>query len=400
VHTYADDAGSPLITQWDWGTGESRFIVNLTGSTNIRVFCGDGSTNGLRYGTTPTASLPVATDTEVLVSYDGTGSANADRLKIFTRPVGGAWVAHTLTFSGTIPATIPATTRPLEIGHHTGFTNPFVNAEFWDVRWFKCPVTPIGSTALPLAGCVARWRFTEHDGTTSTGEIGGLFATLTSSGGAGAGPVRVVDGWQATTPTENASILLAIGDSKTDDVGGDGSAFRGEMINALAARGIEVACVGRYVDSGAPTAFEPWARHSGLGGIDLAAMAGYAAVDVALFDPDVVVLEGGTNDIVSGGFTAAQTRDRMGLLIDAVLLAKPGVPIVVMTDPIINNGFTATQAAYNALLPALVALYPTAVLTDPASLMRLEHLSDTLHPNLKGYRLVGAAVAAAVASVL
>lgn len=63
------------------------------------------------YGYTGSGKLAVGTWTHVVATFDGSQSGNANRMKIYINGV-----SETLTFSGTIPATTPASTTPMTIG--------------------------------------------------------------------------------------------------------------------------------------------------------------------------------------------------------------------------------------------------------------------------------------------
>ena len=399
IKTDRIQANAAFVAQWHYGTGKSRFLINDNNGAigGVSVYIGDGATNDLsRVAKTPTGTVPNGTETEVCVVYDGTQSTDATRLKMYARAIGGTWALVSWLSIGTIPATMPAPAEPLTLGVMPGFA-PRFDGLLWDLRMWSAPVTPSGTADISLTSCVARWRFRSGAGFASTDEIGANTLTLTSTFGGVHRPGWVVDGWQAVT---GSSKVLCFGDSKTAGVPYVG-AWREECANRLAARWRKsVDFVGRNVDAAGLAAFAGNAQHSSVGGATLGGLTTWAATDVPLYTPDLVILEGGTNDI-TGGSTAAVTRDAMGTLIDAVLAGSSTCKVLLMTDPIINNAFTATQATYNGLLPALVAAKGARVsLVDAFAVTRTDMLADALHPSERGYRRIAEVIADAVAGLV
>lgn len=389
---------APIISQWNWTTGKSRFLINSDGAgSGISVYIGNGSNNALgSVGRTSTGVLVSGVDTEMCMVFDGTQGTDAGKLKLYSRAVGGTWALNTWNSIGSIPATCAAPNEPLTLGVMPGFG--YYDGLLWDVRMYSSAVVPSGTADISLSTCNARFRFKEGAGFTSASEVGGLTATLASSYGGVHRPGWIVDGWRASV---GAKKILAMGDSKTAGNPYVG-AWREECVNRLAARwGKSVDMVGRNTDAAGLAAFASNAQHSAAGGATIGGLATWAVTDVPLYAPDLIVLEGGTNDIVTLGLTASQTRDEMGLLIDACLAGSATAKVVVLTDFIISNAFTATQATYNALLPALVAGKGARVsLVDTFAVTRIDMLNDSLHPNENAYRRIAEVIADAIGPTL
>ncbi len=104
---------TPLISQW--GGGQNNILVKLddTSSDEIKVCIALSlSDDCTSYGYTTDANLTTTAWYNIQITYDGAQSTNADKLKIY---INGE--QKTLTFSGTIPASIQNTaTSSLEIG--------------------------------------------------------------------------------------------------------------------------------------------------------------------------------------------------------------------------------------------------------------------------------------------
>ena len=97
-------AGSPAwLTKSATGAGD--WSVQYAGE--LRLWFG---TPGVAGGAAPAGSFTAAAWHTVIIAYDGGGAANADRLKMWVNGV-----AQTLTFYGTIPATITPGNSPVTI---------------------------------------------------------------------------------------------------------------------------------------------------------------------------------------------------------------------------------------------------------------------------------------------
>lgn len=350
-----------IMSQYTWNGANSRIAVTL-GNTDanqtMSVFVGDGSTNVTNRSCTAQNNFLVrGTETEVAIVYDGAGGSDAARLRLFSRAVGGTWAESTNTYgAGGIPTSLPDTSAPLVLGRWEAYpSSQGLLGHLWDVRWFSSAVVPSGTDDLPLTSCVERWRFREGAGTTATGEIAGLVATLGHTSGGSLRPGWVLDGWHGGGAGSGTAVLM-LGDSKTDGSVYDG-AHRAELRNRLVGRhGKAIDFVGSQTDSGARADFLD-NQHGGVAGqwLDHASSADILsrAGEASTYSADVVIIQGGTNDIANSS-TAADTLNRLSAVIDAVRAARPTAKIVVEVDPILSTTYSATHDSYRASIPAMV----------------------------------------------
>ncbi|MBI5022165.1 MAG: T9SS type A sorting domain-containing protein [Ignavibacteriales bacterium] len=126
-----------------------------------------------------------------------------------------------------------------------------------------------------------------------------------------------------------------------------------------------------------------------------------AAERMATYQPEIVIIELGTNDLHSGGRTPAMFRDDMRMLLDTIWSVNPGIKIVLNTitppDTIGHSNFVPlwfNVIAANALFPALVSEKVvqgrTIVLADVyAAFMPPEsvkaYILDGIHPSYDGW---------------
>lgn len=98
-------------TQGSWG-----FQTDATNNDELLCYIATSLIDaGVNYGRTTTADLAAGTWYHLIVVYDGSGAANADRLKIYVNGV-----QKTLTFTGTIPASLQNSTADLNVGKFGG----------------------------------------------------------------------------------------------------------------------------------------------------------------------------------------------------------------------------------------------------------------------------------------
>jgi hypothetical protein len=105
-------------------TFQMLFSKNSSSSSQVEIYLENQtiqfviSTGSVTFGGT-TSILTTATWHHALFWYDGGGALNADRLKIYWN---GA--TQTLSFSGTIPATLPTNAASATVGARSGGTLP------------------------------------------------------------------------------------------------------------------------------------------------------------------------------------------------------------------------------------------------------------------------------------
>lgn len=101
-----------LISKWNPHASQSSWAIQTNTAGEFLMFIASAITDGgSNNGITTNAALAVNTWYHVLIRYDGAGATNADRLKIFVDNV-----ETTMTYEGTIPATLTTSTAPVEIG--------------------------------------------------------------------------------------------------------------------------------------------------------------------------------------------------------------------------------------------------------------------------------------------
>lgn len=111
-----------------YGTVANDFIVRTQADGDLAVVLDVGSNEDghFDYSAVVSAGAPH----HISVVYDGTGTANADRLKVYidAKPV-------TLAFTGTIPALSPSLA-----GHNAyiGYSSTTFDGKIWDVRIYNC----------------------------------------------------------------------------------------------------------------------------------------------------------------------------------------------------------------------------------------------------------------------
>jgi lysophospholipase L1-like esterase len=147
---------------------------------------------------------------------------------------------------------------------------------------------------------------------------------------------------------------------------------------------------------------------SGISGQTLANISSRVASELAANMPDVVVIQGGINDVVSGG---GVTVTSIGTILDS--LYSNGLP--AQTPVVVCNLETSNTAAnvpgingYNAALPSFLSNYAGSkqrggiVLCDIASVLSMpgDFQSDFIHPNQAGFEKMGVVIAAKLASVM
>lgn len=155
---------------WNVSSGDG-----VNGGNSIKVFLAiNPAGNALVSGVTPQATLQTP-PSQVVVRYRGAGASNAERLKV---AIDG--VDQTLSFSGTIPTTLQASTANLEIGRFAGLAGREIDAalsrmRIWNIALADADVTTLWNSgrgrfhaelgALNNASLVASWDLTESSGT-------------------------------------------------------------------------------------------------------------------------------------------------------------------------------------------------------------------------------------------
>lgn len=172
--------------------------------------------------------------------------------------------------------------------------------------------------------------------------------------------------------------IMPLGDSITAGIGDPVvGGYRCRLKAYLAAQGQPTDFVGSL--SGGSCADN---QHEGHSGWTIQDITNIAFDRVTTYQPDVVVLMAGTNDLKLN-LDTDHLADRIGVLIDTIKSAKPDVVVVVSTLPAYP---AASQAAWRLARGAI----PTAAF-DHGAYVAYGHnvgpalLADGIHPNCAGY---------------
>jgi lysophospholipase L1-like esterase len=204
-------------------------------------------------------------------------------------------------------------------------------------------------------------------------------APTPSPTGAPAGPTRT----PTAPPTGGALRVLPLGDSITEGVNGG---YRDVLYSRLTTAGYTVDYVGPRYDQ---YANGPDKDHAGTPGWNSGNVLGAIDGYLATYDPDVVLLLIGTNDLawwVADATAPADAAARVGQVIDRV--QATGARIILATTPPIQdasvppNGRSRSQLLrdYNAALRTLAAARGVT-LVDVEAALTLSDLYDGVHPS-------------------
>jgi lysophospholipase L1-like esterase len=178
--------------------------------------------------------------------------------------------------------------------------------------------------------------------------------------------------------------IMPLGSSSTVGTGSAATAgYRGPLEARLTRDHIAFDMVGSQRSGPASLADRD---HEGHGGATMAQMQPFVARWVARQDPDLILLQVGTNDLLAGigAVATAQRLDTMLTTIGAVSDAQ--VVVAGVWAPLPRQA--AARAQYARLAPAVVARHPGATWVDTSALLAPTDLFDGLHPNLGGYRKI------------
>ncbi|MGH7495002.1 MAG: GDSL-type esterase/lipase family protein, partial [bacterium] len=189
---------------------------------------------------------------------------------------------------------------------------------------------------------------------------------------------------------------MPLGNSITEGVGSTTEAgYRKPLYDLLTNAGVSFDFVGDLQHGNGSVIDKDHEGHAGFRTEELQ-VAGYLAANPA----EVILLEIGTNDI-SFGESAAQVRDDISNLLDAIKTARPSARIYLSTVIPRTDNRQATTQNLNNLLPNLVQNKINAgqeiLLVDIASQFlananwQTDLMSDDKHPNDDGYALMAQA---------
>jgi lysophospholipase L1-like esterase len=200
-----------------------------------------------------------------------------------------------------------------------------------------------------------------------------------------------------TTPTK----IMCVGDSIT--LGQDATSswlpkngFRYRLWYFLRRAGVAAEMVGPFSNGGAYAAWN--ANHAGIGGTTLVTMDSNIAAWIAAHTPDVVLILGGINDLVTQ--TEAATIARLETLIDTIQ-ATPTSPAILVSTTTVHSSYISKSNTYNGLLPAACAGKSVAFVDAASDVSAaLGMLSDTVHPRARGYERMAPRLATAIQALL
>jgi hypothetical protein len=181
---------------------------------------------------------------------------------------------------------------------------------------------------------------------------------------------------------------MPLGSSSTVGTGSLATAgFRGPLEVLLADDGIAYDIVGSQ-HSGPPSL--PDRDHEGHAGWTMTRMQPLLAGWVARQHPDVVLLQVGTNDLITGTSAAATAR-RLDTMLNTIRTTSPAYVIVAGIWAPLRTHVLA-RAEYARLASAVVARHRAAgqptTFVDTSTLLAPTDLFDGLHPDAAGYRKI------------
>jgi lysophospholipase L1-like esterase len=210
-----------------------------------------------------------------------------------------------------------------------------------------------------------------------------LFATLAVADTASAVPTQA--GKAATLR------VMPLGDSITRGQGDGGATgtyngYRCSLKNRLTSAGIAIDYVGPLSEGRSDCADR---EHAGWSGWTIAELTASAAGWVTTYQPDVVLLMAGTNDVIERA-DMPNMGARLGQLIDTVKAAKPGVIVIVSTLPQLGTSNWCCDAAqvaawntYKAAVPQVATQH--GAFTAYNDRVYKSELVDGIHPKACAY---------------
>jgi GDSL-like Lipase/Acylhydrolase family len=201
-----------------------------------------------------------------------------------------------------------------------------------------------------------------------------------STGGAGFDPC----------PASGPCKILPLGDSITDGIGFSGG-YRVQLFRLATMNMKQITYVGSKMNGPQMVDGMPFPRrHEGTSGITIGGLDGRIPMPGLNEIPHIVLLHIGTNDMY---MTPSGAPDRLGTLIDGIVMAAPDALIVVSKIIPLSLGGSAVTT-YNNAIPAVVQKRIDAgkhiVLIDMFTGFPTSELGDGVHPNQAGYsRMAG-----------
>ncbi|GAA1566332.1 hypothetical protein GCM10009804_23870 [Kribbella hippodromi] len=156
---------------------------------------------------------------------------------------------------------------------------------------------------------------------------------------------------RTTTAATAATKIMPLGSSTT--AGSIPGGYRTDLYWMLNSEGHPVDFVGSVTDS--TPANLPDRDHEGHGGWVIDQMTAIAADRMQTYQPDIVLLHAGANDVL-GNVNLATAPARLETLIRTMLTARPGLAVYVATvGPMGDAATNARAATFNNQIPFVVA---------------------------------------------
>ena len=203
-----------------------------------------------------------------------------------------------------------------------------------------------------------------------------------------AGPAAAPSSARVKAVAAATSTILRLepmGDSIT--AGNDsttGNGYRGPLWNELSAEGYALDFVGSAQNG---TMSDP--DHEGHSGFRIDQLAAITDSSLATYQPNVVTLMIGTNDL-GQNYQVSTAPDRLSALVDQIVRDDPNVTVLVASLIASTNTVVApAEPAFNAAIPGIVAAKQSAgqhVGFVDMSAVTTADLADALHPNDGGYQ--------------
>jgi lysophospholipase L1-like esterase len=204
----------------------------------------------------------------------------------------------------------------------------------------------------------------------------------------------------AACPPSGACTIMPLGDSITDGYNVPGG-YRVQLASLLAAGGDSFDFVGGMRNG--PMVLKD-KDHEGHSGWRIDQIDSIINSKVLRYQPDVVLIHLGTND-VGQDYDLANAPARLSDLVGDILTLAPDTTIVVASIiPLTSPAYEARGVAFNAQVPGVVQSWSDAGydvrFVDMHAALNTWNLADGVHPNAGGYALMGNAWYAALADVL
>jgi hypothetical protein len=197
-------------------------------------------------------------------------------------------------------------------------------------------------------------------------------------------------GWSPCPGGGMPCKILPLGDSITDGIGFSGG-YRVQLFRTATMNMKNITYVGSKMNGPQMVDGMPFPRrHEGTSGITIGGLDMRIPMPGLNEIPHIVLLHIGTNDMY---MSPSGAPERLGTLIDGIVMAAPDALIVVSTIIPLSFGGSAVDT-YNDAIPAVVQKRIDAgkhiLLIDQFTGFPTSELGDGVHPNQAGYsRMAG-----------